>query len=328
MYNIKGIDISKWQNPKTYPYAQAKAEGFSFAIIRAGCGSNKDTAFESHYKNCKNNGLQVGAYWYSYALSTTQAEAEAKAFIEALKGKQFEYPVYLDIEDKSILKNTSKATRNAIVSTFGNTLENVGYYFGVYTNRAWFDAYISGKDLNKKYDWWIADWRGRQPQGLNFGLWQYGGSKNPLRNSTIGGVVTDQNFALKDYPTLIKKVGLNGFSNGGSTSTPAPPTRKTTEQLVSEVIAGKWSNGAERQKKLTAAGYNYVEIQRAVNRKLGVKAPIGIGDRVKIIGTRYATGEKIPFWVKWGAYTVDNINRDRARIKEIWSWVYLKDLKK
>lgn len=327
MYNLKGIDISRHQNPATYPYSQARAEGFSFAIIRAGFGTSKDIAFEKHYSNCKNQGFNVGAYWYSYAVSVKEAQIEANAFVDAIKGKQFEYPVYLDIEDNSILKNTSKITRDEIVRTFGKTLEKAGYYFGVYTNRNWFDTYISGTELNKKYDWWLADWRGRQPQGLNFGLWQYGGSNNPLRNSTIGGVVTDQNYALKNYPKIMKSAGLNGFSKNGSTSSPAP-IRKSTEQLVTEVIAGKWGNGAERQKKLTSAGYNYVEIQRAVNRKLGVKAPISIGDRVKITGNRYATGQKIPFWVKLKTYTVDYISGDRARIKEIWSWVYLKDLKK
>lgn len=326
MYNLKGIDLSKWQNPAAYPYAQAKTEGFSFAILRAGCGKNKDTVFETHYRNCKNNGFQVGTYWYSYAYSVEEAQIEANTFVDAIKGKQFEYPVYLDIEDNLILKNTTKITRDEIVRTFGRTLEKAGYYFGVYTNKNWFDNYISGKELNKKYDWWIADWRGKDPQGLNYGLWQYGGSSNPIRSAKIGGVVTDQNFALKNYPEIIKKAGLNGFSNSGSV--PTDPTRKSTEQLVSEVIAGKWGNGAERQKKLTAAGYNYVEIQRAVNRKLGVKAPIGIGDRVKIIGSRYATGEKIPFWVKLRTHTVDNISGDRARLKEIWSWVNIKDLKK
>lgn len=324
---LQGIDLSKWQDPKSYPYAQAKAEGFSFAIIRAGCGSTKDAAFEQHYSNLKAHGFAVGAYWYSYALSTTQAEAEAKAFIEAIKGKTFEYPVYLDIEDPYILKNTSKSTRNAIISTFGNTMESAGYYFGVYTNRAWFDNYISGINLNRSYDWWIADWRGNDPQGLNYGLWQYGGSSNPIRSAKIGGVVTDQNFAIKDYPTIMKSAGLNGFIKSGATK-PVTPTKKPIQQIAQEVIAGRWGNGTERQRKLTSAGYNYTEVQKIVNNLLGVTNAIKVGDRVKITGTYYATGEKIPFWVKLKSYTVDNINGDRARIKEIWSWVYLKDLKK
>lgn len=324
---LQGIDLSKWQDPKTYPYAQAKAEGFSFAIIRAGCGSTKDAAFESHYSNLKAHGFGAGAYWYSYALSTTQAEAEAKAFIEAVKGKSFEYPVYLDIEDPYILKNTSKATRNAIVSTFGNTMESAGYYFGVYTNRAWFDNYISGTNLNRSYDWWIADWRGKDPQGLNYGLWQYGGSSNPIRSAKIGGVVTDQNFAIKDYPTIMKSAGLNGFTKSGTTK-PVAPSKKPIQQISQEVIAGRWGNGAERQRKLTSAGYNYAEVQKVVNNLLGVTNTIKVGDRVKITGTYYATGQKIPFWVKLKTYTVDNISGNRARLREIWSWVNLKDLKK
>lgn len=324
---LQGIDLSKWQDPKTYPYAQAKAEGFSFAIIRAGCGSNKDTAFESHYANLKAQGFNIGAYWYSYALSTTQAEAEAKAFIEAIKGKVFEYPLYLDLEDPYILKNTSKSTRNAIVSTFGKTMESAGFYFGVYTNRAWFDNYISGADLNRSYDWWIADWRGKDPQGLNYGLWQYGGSSNPIRPSKIGGVVTDQNFAIKDYPTIMKSAGLNGFTKSGATK-PVTPSKKPIQQIAQEVIAGRWGNGTERQRKLTSAGYNYSEVQKIVNNLLGVTNAIKVGDRVKITGTYYATGEKIPFWVKLKSYTVDNISGNRARLREIWSWVNLKDLKK
>ena len=40
-------------------------------------------------------------------------------------------------------------------------------------------------------------------------------------------------------------------------------------QIAKEVIAGKWGNGATRKKKLTAAGYNYKEVQAEVNRILG-----------------------------------------------------------
>lgn len=42
-------------------------------------------------------------------------------------------------------------------------------------------------------------------------------------------------------------------------------TDKTIEDIAKEVIAGKWGNGAERKKRLTAAGYNYDKIQAIVN---------------------------------------------------------------
>ena len=44
------------------------------------------------------------------------------------------------------------------------------------------------------------------------------------------------------------------------------PTKKTNEQIAREVRAGKWGNGAERKKRLTNAGYNYSQIQKAVNK--------------------------------------------------------------
>lgn len=44
---------------------------------------------------------------------------------------------------------------------------------------------------------------------------------------------------------------------------------KDTEELVDEVLAGKWGNGRERKNRLNAAGYDYKIVQAAVNRRLG-----------------------------------------------------------
>lgn len=49
---------------------------------------------------------------------------------------------------------------------------------------------------------------------------------------------------------------------------PQPSNRKSNEQIANEVIRGEWGNGAERKQRLEAAGYNYNEIQKIVNRKL------------------------------------------------------------
>ena len=40
--------------------------------------------------------MPLGAYWYSYAMSPDEARVEARVFIDIIKGKQFEYPVYFD----------------------------------------------------------------------------------------------------------------------------------------------------------------------------------------------------------------------------------------
>jgi len=46
------------------------------------------------------------------------------------------------------------------------------------------------------------------------------------------------------------------------------PVRKTNEQIAKEVIQGKWGNGADRKKRIIAAGYNYAAVQALVNKML------------------------------------------------------------
>lgn len=53
-----------------------------------------------------------------------------------------------------------------------------------------------------------------------------------------------------------------------------------------------------------------------------------VGDKVKITGTHYATGQKIPLWVKLKTHTVGRLNGSRILLKEIVSWVYDNDIKK
>lgn len=57
------------------------------------------------------------------------------------------------------------------------------------------------------------------------------------------------------------------------------------------------------------------------------KPTVRAGDIVKIKGSRYATGQKIPMWVKLKKHTVKSVNGEKALLKEINSWVYIADLK-
>ena len=55
-------------------------------------------------------------------------------------------------------------------------------------------------------------------------------------------------------------------------------------------------------------------------------ATVRAGDIVKIKGGKYATGQKIPMWVKLKKHTVKSVSGSRALLKEIRSWVYVSDL--
>lgn len=55
-------------------------------------------------------------------------------------------------------------------------------------------------------------------------------------------------------------------------------------------------------------------------------ATVRAGDIVKIKGSKYATGQNIPVWVKLKKHTVKSVNGEKALLKEINSWVYISDL--
>ncbi len=199
-----GIDISTWQDG--LDYSLASSQGVKFAILRAGFSDTKDNRFEEHYSNAINQGWDVGAYWYSYASNKEEAINEANTFLNVIKGKKFTYPIYLDIEDPS-MSYLGRDTLNEIVETFGSIIENAGYYFGVYTNLNWYRNIISGKELNNKYDWWIACWSSSAPDNVDYGIWQNTSSY------VIGNQNVDSDYCYKDYPTIIKENGLNHLDN-------------------------------------------------------------------------------------------------------------------
>lgn len=268
MAKVFGVDLSSWQ--KGYPYSRAsqskatKSGGVKFAIIRAGFGTTKDNQFETHYKNAKKQGWGVGAYWYTYATTVAEAKQEIKAFLKVIKGKKFEYPVYLDIEDASIRK-AGKSTLNAIVKEYGEALEKAGYYFGVYTNLDWYNNKISGDSLNKKYDWWIACWTKTMPSLRKCGMWQFGGSSNAIQSSKIAGVVTDQDYAYFDYPAIMKRLGKNGY---GKTS--------IVDKIKNKVKPQKPKYDLRRLLKVGCTGKMVQHLQKAlggleVDGKFGTK---------------------------------------------------------
>lgn len=61
----------------------------------------------------------------------------------------------------------------------------------------------------------------------------------------------------------------------------------------------------------------------------GGSGVITVGSTVKVTGTKYATGQTIPTWVKSTTHKVSEISGDRALLGRdggICSWVYLRDL--
>ena len=210
-----GIDISKWQGKNFDIQNAVNNEGVEFAIVKCG-GSDKnvyrDSQFENNYNKCKQAGIPVGTYWFSKALTVEEAQRDAEYCYKLLQGKQFELPIYIDVENKEQLRvGVNRLT--AIIDAFCDYLEKRGYYVGIYSSKSFFKTYMDDNYL-KKYTHWVAAWNYVKPildSGATVGIWQFGGETNKIRSNKINGQTVDQDYLYIDFPNIIKKNNLNGF---------------------------------------------------------------------------------------------------------------------
>lgn len=266
----KGLDISSYQRGINFDVVKSNVD---FLILRAGftgwggdgTNKNKDSCFEDFYNQSKARGIPVGAYWYSCANTYDKGRAEAEyLYNNCLRGKQFEYPIYMDVEEDRH-QQVGKSRMADAIKGFCEYLENKGYYVGIYANSNYFNNFIDTAKLSM-YDKWLAVWTSNKPSFKygDYGLWQNSSS------GYISGMRVDTDYAYKDYPTIIKKAGLNGYLKGTPETPKVEPTKKSNDEIATEVINGNWGNGADRKNALTNAGYDYAVIQSIVNARLGV----------------------------------------------------------
>ena len=218
-----GIDVSLYQ--KGLDFERAAAEGVKFVIIKASESTFVDPEFENNYRRAKNAGLEVGAYHYVTSTTKSGVIAEAKYVAKTLKGKQFGYPIFGDFEEASI-KKLGKAKITELMTAFCTTLEAEGYWAGIYTNWDWYGHYCDGPTLAKRFSLWLAFW-GLEMPDCPAQMWQFGGNQNFIRSNQIAGIICDQDYAYKDFPSLIKAKGLNGYSKTTPAPTPKPAPMTT-----------------------------------------------------------------------------------------------------
>lgn len=273
MEKVFGIDVSRWQG--NFNFSKAITEGIKFAILKAGgsdAGKYKDSKYESYYTTCKQLGIPVGAYYFGNDTTEAAAIESAKHFISLLKGKQFEYPVYYDVESKA-MQNLSKANLTKVVNAFCSTMENAGFYVGIYSTKYWFTSELDDAKL-ARYTHWVACWT-KNPPSLtksSLDMWQFGGETNLIRSNKVAGVVCDQDYCYKDFPGIITRSKLNGF-NGTSTTfvtpevinnepvvtppaTPTPVTTPTNTGVTTLADIKKLKNGAKVKLTSNAKYYN------------------------------------------------------------------------
>ena len=319
-----GIDISKHNGDiNLEPYKG------QFVIIRAGYGNfTKDEKFDRNVSECKRLGIPFGVYLYSYALNVDGAKAEAEALLNVLEPirNDIKVGVWFDMEDADGYKKRhgfsfSHENISSICYEFAKTIEDAGYYSGIYTSASWLQ-YI--KPECDRFDKWVASW------GTNNGTLQNDtSSEGTIHQYTSRPLDKDlmyvdiSRYDMSKTSTtpvnpldaftdsqLADKVIAGEFGSGDArknalgsryesvqaiVNSRLNPPKKSNDEIANEVIAGAWGAGDDRKNRLANAGYDYNTIQSIVNQKLGANKQQAVyytvkgGDTLSKIASRYGT---------------------------------------
>lgn len=204
----KGIDVSSYQGridwTRVKPY-------IDFAIIRCGWGNNipsqDDIYYERNSRLCEELGIPYGVYLFSYATNLDEARSEVEHTLRLIKDKKIEYPIYLDVESRNQMSLPQKDLID-IVTYYCRSLEENGYYVGIYASLNTFRGILNSPELDR-YDKWIAEWNDRLTYNRPCGMWQYTSYEDiPGINSRVDG-----DYAFYDFPKIMRDKNLNHLND-------------------------------------------------------------------------------------------------------------------
>ena len=273
----KILDASRYQGD--IDWKKALEDGLDGAILKTVStnytefgGLYIDPYFERNYAECKRLGIPVGAYYYTYAQDKNYADKELALFKKAITGKTFELPLVVDVED-NLLKPLSANALTDLVEYALKTIESWGCYAMVYTYLNYQNTELNMARL-AKYDLWLAAYRDVRPTYPAHSIWQYTSS------GSLKGVNgrCDLNHCYKDFPTIIKNAGLNGFSK-------AEPSKLKAEDGA--VVIGYMSKGdiVAISTKLDDMGVKYAITDGYITTEvITVKQKIELENKVNVIG--------------------------------------------
>ena len=251
----KGVDVSSNNCSGTgnIDFNAVKRAGYDFAMVRigyttltnnltgAGHGTYISKSFAPQMQAATEAGLDVGVYWYSKAFTAAQARTEARVVLDAVKPYKLAYPIAFDMEHPPVIGGWATAGRQYaglpldvqldIIDGFMREIETAKYYAMLYMSQSPLDRLRAHAPARiDQYACWVAQYAPRCTYSGKVGIWQHHGD---LRGyvGQISGVQgpIDLNDCYVDYPSLIRKAGLNGLS--AEPETPQPESKIYTLNL-------------------------------------------------------------------------------------------------
>ncbi len=197
-----GIDVSKYNG--TISWNSVKKQGVEFALIRVGARGYSsgnivlDEKLQENIKGCRENGIDVGVYFFSQAINTNEAIEEASYCVASLSGNAIRYPIIFDSEkvlnDSYRTENLSSTERTEIFKAFAEVVKAYGYtpmFAGTKEQLARNVDLVNMKD----YDIWLLDTGEKTDYPYRYSIRQY--SDKGKINGIDGDV--DLNICLISY---------------------------------------------------------------------------------------------------------------------------------
>ena len=181
-----GINVS--QKAGEIDWNAVAESGVEFAMIRVGYRGNDkgrislDSNFEANITGATEAGLPVGVYFYSKAVTDTEAEEEANFVLEQIRPYQMTYPVAIfweyDRKDSGEVDEKSRTVRcngdqvTGFIQTFLKKIKTVGYKTAFYADKKM--GYES-LDLSRltDHDMWYAEYQPAPSFYYDYKMWQY-----------------------------------------------------------------------------------------------------------------------------------------------------------
>ena len=182
--SIPGIDVSSHQG--TIDWKKVKEAGVKFAYIRCGYRGyetgliNKDETFDYNISQAKANGIQVGVYFFSQAVSQKEAEEEAEFTLSCMKKYDIDLPVVYDFEKpggifaRTYTQSKDVTTENAVL--FCHIMQRKGYDAMIYNSTNLFEK-LFNLEYIQEFGTWVAHYNTPYPTyPYTYQIWQYSDS--------------------------------------------------------------------------------------------------------------------------------------------------------
>ena len=235
---IRGIDVSAWQGK--IDWNTVTNYGMDFVMLRiTEAGNVTDKYFERNYTECQKYNIPTGVYKYSYAMTVSEIESEARKVVSVLAGRKLQFPVWLDLEWNN-QRALGAEQIHKLAEAFEKIITAAGYQFGIYCNVDWYTNVICSH--LKKYDFWIARYPANDNGTLqerlrpDFGVgWQHSSkAKIPGIDGTVDRSVFYKDYSedKKEEKTMVKLSNCGHDENGRYAGGKAGDQTGTEYQII------------------------------------------------------------------------------------------------